>query len=173
MEIVRDRDITAILPRYTSCGDRTVVIDAAGREFTYSFKPNTILTKIGSRCCKDVHLLRTWARGFTYQQLWLPLGFSWELVLVPLRTRAAKINGDATVSYFNFIYINHLEQKDGQVCIVMENGMSFPVLWGLGTVRKHLKDAMLLHSMLTHELDDMLWLRLHRAAGLHSACRNR
>lgn len=167
MEIIRDRDIAAILPRYTCYGDRTVIIDAEGHESAYSLKPATLLAKIGSRNCKDLRLLRIWARKYTYQRLWIPLGFSWELVLIPMRVRDSKINGDTTIGYFNFVYINRLEQEDSQVCIIMENGLKFPILWGLATVRKHLKDAMLLHSMLTHNLDDMLWSRLHRATGLH------
>lgn len=164
MEIIRDRNIAAVLPRYTNYGDRTVIIDAGGREIEYAAKPNTILGKIGARCCKDLRLMRIWAGEVTYQRMWVPLAFSWELLLIPLRIRRAKVNGDATIGYFNFVHINYLEEMDGQLYLVMENEQIFHVLWNPTTAKKRLKDAALIHALLTHHLDDQLWMRLQKAA---------
>ena len=170
MNVAQDRDITAILPQYTENGDGTVIVDAEGHEKTYPVGHKTILTHIADRQCKDLRLLRKWTREYTGQQFWIPLGFSWELVLMPIPVREAKIKGDATVGYVNFVNIESIQKTNKTGMVIMENGIKIPTTWGIGTVQKHIKDAMLVHSMLLRNIDENIWLRLHKTAVLNSTC---
>lgn len=170
MNVAQDRDITAILPRYTENGDSTVIVDTAGQEKIYPVGHKTILTHIADRQCKDLRLLRKWTREYTGQQFWIPLGFSWELVLMPIPVREAKIKGDATVGYVNFANIESIQKTDKTGSVVMENGIKIPTTWGIGTVQKHLKDAMLVHSMLLRSIDDVILMRMHKTVGSSNTC---
>ncbi|WP_196594235.1 hypothetical protein [Pectinatus sottacetonis] len=163
VNIVHDGEILAILPRYTERGDGTVIVSCDGKEVFYSKGEKPVLKEICNRYCKDIHLMRDWARQYTGQKIWMPLGFSWELVLVPMRIRGPKIQGDETLGYFNYLHINDAVEVDNKVYLVMENNTRYLVLWSLDTVKQHLKDAMLIHSMMTQRLDDTLWQRLSRA----------
>lgn len=162
MDIAQDRSIMALLPQYSDLGDGTVVVDSMNKDVFYSMGQRAMLHNLCSRCCKDIHLLRTWASQLTGQKIWMPLGISYELVLVPLKIREAKINGDATVGYFNFNYIKDIRENKDETILIMNNGREYIILWQIRTVRKHLRDAMIIHSLLMKKLDEMLWSRLQK-----------
>ncbi len=162
MDIAQDRDIMALLPKYSDFGDGTVVVNSTDKDVFYSIGQRAMLNHLCSRSCKDIHLLRTWAGRLTGQSIWMPLGISYELVLVPMKIRQAKINGDVTVGYFNFNYIKDIRENKDKTILLMKDDTEYTVLWQIRTVKKHLRDAMIIHSLLMKNLDDMLWSRLQK-----------
>ncbi|WP_196595218.1 hypothetical protein [Pectinatus frisingensis] len=162
MNIASDDKIAAILPRYTDNGDGTVIIDAKGQEVFYPVGYKPIIRQLAGRHCKDICLLRDWAKVKVGRRLWLPLGFSWELVLTPIKVRDVRVKGDGTLGYVNLTHIKRVKEIENIASVELNNGMIIPVLWQLETLRHHLKDAILLHFNIVHVIDKTIWKRLYK-----------
>lgn len=168
MQEICDHNILSILPRYTRRGDKTVIIDIQGQETLYPFKVNTILNRIGSRRCKDLRLLRAWAQALLYQQLWLPLGFDWELILMPMKVRKPTVSGDTTIGYFNFAHFHSLRQRNNKLYLVMNHGREFLLYWNLNTVRNHLRNARLISHVVSDNMHNSFYLKMMHTTGIYS-----
>jgi hypothetical protein len=104
--------------------------------------------------------LRLWAEEITHAKLWLPLGISWELVLVPLKVRVPRVEGDSTIGYFNFSRIEKLYEQGKAALLHLQGGKLIELMWTQPTVSKHLQYAWLIRAMITKDLDDALLHRL-------------
>lgn len=79
-----------------------------------------------------------------------------------MRMRTAKIVSDDTIGYLNFSYIKEVQENNERTALIMRNGMSYYTLWQMRTVKKHLRDMLIVYLVLIQKLDDMLWYRLKK-----------
>jgi len=158
--LVADREIAAIVPEYTAQGDHTVLYLRDGSCEFLPVKAETVVRFLSERKREDIRLLRIWAEGITHAKLWLPLGISWELVLVPLKVRLPRVEGDSTIGYFNFSGIEKFYEQGKAAVLHLQGGKLIELMWTHLTVSKHLQHAWLIRAMITKDLDDALLHRL-------------
>ena len=159
--LIADREIAAIIPEYTAQGDFTVLYLRDGSCERLPVKVETVVRFLSERRREDIRLLRLWAGEITHAKLWMPLGISWELVLVPLKVRVPRVEGDSTIGYFNFTQIEQSYSQDESVAsIYLRGGQRIDLLWTHQTISKHLQNAWLIRAMITKDLDDALLHRL-------------
>lgn len=152
-DMVAAEEIAAILPRYTELGDCSVLHACDGSEVVVPLRIKTVVHRLVRRECKDIYLLEEQARKLTKGKNWMPLVLGPDLVLVALKVRNPKINGDVTAGFFNYCQINDLEENGRRTILCMKNGRSFKVLWNRQTVEEHLRNALLVLAMEQRYLD--------------------
>ena len=155
------REIAAIVPEYTKCGDCAFVYERGRKKRPLPVKLAAVFDHLRIRQCTDLCLLRQWAEGYTHQKNWVPLAFSWELVLVPFKIRRPRISGDGAAGYFNFEQIEDLLLVEGQTMLRLKDGKTFPLLWTMATAQQHLLHGFLLQAMMLNSFDTALFHRLH------------
>ena len=164
----KDVEIAALLPAYTQEGDVTRILLTNGTELVYRRTMRSTLAKLARRRCKDVTLLRRWASRYTHRTLNNPIAASSDLVLVPVKTRRPRIEGDGTMAHVNVVAISGdtFRQRDddprGQnpTVISLTGGKSLPVLWSEKTTLAHIREARHICAEMVREEEEAVLRRL-------------
>ncbi len=181
-QLPADREILALVPEYTECGNSVRLYLADGRECLVAGTLRALLRALARRRCKDLGLLRAYAARYTQRRFANPLAVSADLVLAPLRTRAPKIPGDPTQGLVNVAAPIRLADDgpapakpaakdrrgtspgtEPRPAIELPGGRRIPLEWTAATVRRHLADARSLHADLVREQQESLLRRLNEA----------
>jgi hypothetical protein len=130
------------------------------------------LVKLARRRCKDVTLLRRWASRYTHRTLNNPIAASADLVLVPVKTRRPRIEGDSTMAHVNVVAISGetFRQQDESAhtnavrkksaVISLTGGKSLPVLWSEKATLAHIREARHICAELVREEEEAVLRRL-------------
>ena len=165
----KDVEIAALLPAYTQDGDVTRILLTNGTELVYRRTIRSTLAKLTRRRCKDVTLLRRWASRYTHRALNNPIAASADLVLVPIKARRPRIEGDAAMAHVNVVAISGdtFRQRDGDSCgkkstmISLSGGKKLPVLWSEKTTLAHIREARHICAELVREEEEAVLRRIH------------
>lgn len=166
----KDVEIAALLPAYTQEGDVTRILLTNGTELVYRRTMRSTLAKLARRRCKDVTLLRRWASRYTHRTLNNPIAASADLVLVPVKTRRPRIEGDGTMAHINVVAISGdtFRQNDGIPCkqhptvISLTGGKTLPVLWSEKTTLSHIREARHICAELVREEEEAVLRRIRK-----------
>lgn len=168
----KDVEIAALLPAYTQEGDVTRILLTNGTELVYRRTMRSTLSKLARRRCKDVTLLRRWASRYTHRTLNNPIAASSDLVLVPVKTRRPRIEGDGTMAHVNVAAISGdtFRQQDGAphaeaagkkpTVISLSGGKALPVLWSEKTTLAHIREARHICAEMVREEEEAVLRRL-------------
>lgn len=168
----KDVEIAALLPAYTQEGDVTRILLTNGTELVYRRTMRSTLAKLARRRCKDVTLLRRWASRYTHRTLNNPIAASSDLVLVPVKTRRPRVEGDGTMAHVNVVAISGetFRQHDGvsrkkvagkrSTVIALASGSKLPVLWSEKTTLAHIREARHICAELVREEEEAVLRRL-------------
>ena len=168
----KDVEIAALLPAYTNEGDITRILLTNGTELVYRRTMRSTLAKLARRRCKDVTLLRRWASRYTHRALNNPIAASSDLVLVPVKTRRPRVEGDGTMAHVNVVAISGetFRQHDGVsrkkvagkrfTVIALAGGSKLPVLWSEKTTLAHIREARHICAELVREEEEAVLRRL-------------
>ena len=171
-ELPPDDAIAALLPEYTPEGDATRVLCTDGSAFLYPRTLRATLRAVARRRCKDVTLLRRWASRYTHRALNNPIAASSDLVLVPVKTRRPRVEGDGTMAHVNVVAISGetFRQHDGvsrkkvvgkrSTVIALAGGSKLPVLWSEKTTLAHIREARHICAELVREEEEAVLRRL-------------
>ena len=170
----KDVEIAALLPVYTNEGDVTRILLTNGTELVYRRTIRSTLAKLARRRCKDVTLLRRWASRYTHRTLNNPIAASPDLMLVPVKTRRPRIEGDGTMAHVNVVAISGdtFRRHDGAPCaeavgkkstmISLTSGKELPVLWSEKTTLAHIREARHICAELVREEEEAVLRRIRR-----------
>lgn len=168
----KDVEIAALLPAYTNEGDITRILLTNGTELVCRRTMRSTLAKLARRRCKDVTLLRRWASRYTHRALNNPIAASSDLVLVPVKTRRPRVEGDGTMAHVNVVAISGetFRQHDGvsrkkvagkrSTVIALAGGSKLPVLWSEKTTLAHIREARHICAELVREEEEAVLRRL-------------
>ncbi len=176
----KDAEIAALLPAYTCEGDVTRILLTNGTELVYRRTMRSTLQSLARRRCKDVTLLRRWARRYTHRTLNNPIAASADLVLVPVKTRRPRVEGDGTMAHVNVAAVarstfrrkaddaDRVKRKrrmsvDGAekpAIIALVGGSELPVLWSEKTTLAHIREARHICSELVREEEEAVLRRI-------------
>ncbi|MBR1552795.1 MAG: hypothetical protein IJ812_03100 [Schwartzia sp.] len=172
-KLPNDAEIAALLPAYTQEGDVTRILLTNGTELVYRRTMRSTLQSLARRRCKDVTLLRRWARRYTHRTLNNPIAASADLVLVPIKTRRPRIEGDGTMAHVNVVAISGdtFRQSEETPCtkflpekrrtiIALAGGAALPVLWSEKTTLAHIREARHICAELVREEEEAVLRRL-------------
>ena len=169
----KDIEIAALLPAYTQEGDVTRILLTNGTELVYRRTIRSTLAKLARRRCKDVALLRRWASRYTHRTLNNPIAASSDLVLVPVKTRRPRIEGDVTMAHVNVVAIAGDTFRQHGSCpqtetpgqtptlISLTGGKTLPVLWSKKTTLAHIREARHICAELVREEEEAVLRRIH------------
>ncbi|BEU86667.1 hypothetical protein TAMA11512_01310 [Selenomonas sp. TAMA-11512] len=140
-----DGRITAILPAYTEKGDATRILLSTGEEVLLAVRTKRALELLAARHCQSLELLRRWGRRHVNGMNGLALAMAPELVLLPLRVRAPRVRGDATLGFIN-VALGEVRLRPVEMGteLILPTGQPIRSLWQAATVRRHLLSARLL-----------------------------
>ena len=170
----KDVEIAALLPAYTQEGDVTRILLTNGTELVYRRTIRSTLAKLARRRCKDVTLLRRWASRYTHRALNNPIAASSDLVLVPVKTRRPRVEGDGTMAHINVVAISGdtFRQQDGAphaevagkkpTVISLTGGKALPVLWSEKTTLSHIREARHICAELVREEEEAVLRRIRK-----------
>lgn len=166
----KDVEIAALLPAYTQEGDVTRILLTNGTELVYRRTIRSTLAKLARRRCKDVTLLRRWASRYTHRTLNNPIAASADLVLVPVKTRRPRVEGDGTMAHINVVAISGdtFRQHDGVLrkqtptVISLTGGKALPVLWSEKTTLSHIREARHICAELVREEEEAVLRRIRK-----------
>ena len=166
----KDVEIAALLPAYTQEGDVTRILLTNGTELVYRRTMRSTLAKLARRRCKDVTLLRRWASRYTHRTLNNPIAASADLVLVPVKTRHPRVEGDGTMAHINVVAISGdtFRQHDGvprkqtPTVISLTGGKALPVLWSEKTTLSHIREARHICAELVREEEEAVLRRIRK-----------
>lgn len=166
----KDVEIAALLPAYTQEGDVTRILLTNGTELVYRRTMRSTLAKLARRRCKDVTLLRRWASRYTHRTLNNPIAASADLVLVPVKTRRPRVEGDGTMAHINVVAISGdtFRQNDGvprkqtPTVISLAGGKALPVLWSEKTTLSHIREARHICAELVREEEEAVLRRIRK-----------
>lgn len=166
----KDVEIAALLPAYTQEGDVTRILLTNGTELVYRRTMRSTLAKLARRRCKDVTLLRRWASRYTHRTLNNPIAASADLVLVPVKTRRPRIEGDATMAHINVVAISgdtfrpndDVPRKQTPTVISLTGGKALPVLWSEKTTLSHIREARHICAELVREEEEAVLRRIRK-----------
>lgn len=166
----KDVEIAALLPAYTQEGDVTRILLTNGTELVYRRTMRSTLAKLARRRCKDVTLLRRWASRYTHRTLNNPIAASADLVLVPVKTRRPRVEGDGTMAHINVVAISGdtFRQHDGvprkptPTVISLTGGKALPVLWSEKTTLSHIREARHICAELVREEEEAVLRRIRK-----------
>lgn len=166
----KDVEIAALLPAYTQEGDVTRILLTNGTELVYRRTMRSTLAKLARRRCKDVTLLRRWASRYTHRTLNNPIAASADLVLVPVKTRRPRIEGDGTMAHINIVAISgdtfrqhdSIPRKQHPTVISLTGGKSLPVLWSEKTTLSHIREARHICAELVREEEEAVLRRIRK-----------
>ena len=166
----KDVEIAALLPAYTQEGDVTRILLTNGTELVYRRTMRSTLAKLARRRCKDVTLLRRWASRYTHRTLNNPIAASADLVLVPVKTRRPRVEGDATMAHINVVAISGdtfrpndaVPRKQNPTVISLTGGKTLPVLWSEKTTLSHIREARHICAELVREEEEAVLRRIRK-----------
>ena len=166
----KDVEIAALLPAYTQEGDVTRILLTNGTELVYRRTMRSTLAKLARRRCKDVTLLRRWASRYTHRTLNNPIAASADLVLVPVKTRRPRVEGDATMAHINVVAISgdtfrpndDVPRKQNPTVISLTGGKTLPVLWSEKTTLSHIREARHICAELVREEEEAVLRRIRK-----------
>ena len=163
-------EIAALLPAYTQEGDVTRILLTNGTELVYRRTMRSTLAKLARRRCKDVTLLRRWASRYTHRTLNNPIAASADLVLVPVKTRRPRVEGDGTMAHINVVAISgdtfrpndDVPRKQNPTVISLTGGKALPVLWSEKTTLAHIREARHICAELVREEEEAVLRRIRK-----------
>lgn len=166
----KDVEIAALLPAYTQEGDVTRILLTNGTELVYRRTMRSTLAKLARRRCKDVTLLRRWASRYTHRTLNNPIAASADLVLVPVKTRRPRVEGDATMAHINVVAISGdtfrqnggIPRKQSPTVISLAGGKALPVLWSEKTTLSHIREARHICAEMVREEEEAVLRRIRK-----------
>lgn len=166
----KDVEIAALLPAYTQEGDVTRILLTNGTELVYRRTMRSTLAKLARRRCKDVTLLRRWASRYTHRTLNNPIAASADLVLVPVKTRRPRVEGDGTMAHINVVAISGdtfrpndgVPRKQNPTVISLTGGKTLPVLWSEKTTLSHIREARHICAELVREEEEAVLRRIRK-----------
>ncbi|SDF79254.1 hypothetical protein [Sporolituus thermophilus] len=138
--------IAAILPEYTTCGDRTVILTTDGAAHPTGARVRTVLVRLARSLAADLAALRHYSARTTGRGIMTPLPLAPDLVLLPIKVRTPRVAKDPCTGYLNLQAVTAVrENKTGPfpATVTLQGGASVPVLWTAATVRKQLQYARL------------------------------
>ena len=176
----KDDEIAALLPAYTQEGDVTRILLTNGTEFVYRRTMRATIQRLARRRCKDVTLLRRWASRYTHRTLNNPIAASADLVLVPIKTRRPRVEGDATMAHVNVAALMAMPEPeeetgrrrarlrrplsktepDKHAVLSLAGGASLSVLWSEKTIRAHISAARHIRAELVRDEEEAVLRRL-------------
>ena len=142
----KEKQIAAIVPRYTLSGNITVVMNTDGSQATTSLQTRTLLRRLAYSQAFDLHAVKKRSSVLTQRAILQPLPLSAGLVLFPVKTRIPRIPGDTTTGYVNLHAVSKVCEEEAppyQSLIHLTGGWKLPVIWSAITVKKHLQEAKL------------------------------
>ena len=170
----KDSEIAALLPEYTAEGDVTRIVLTNGTALIFRRTMRATLSALARRRCKDVTLLRRWAARYTRRRLNNPIAASADLVLVPVKTRRPRVEGDNTMAHINVAAMETgkseetpeprrkgpLQQKGRPAIISLPGGVSVRALWSERTTAAHIGDARRIQADLVRDQEEAVLRRL-------------
>lgn len=138
--------LSAFFPNYTDSGDVTKVFFKTGKAVEVSQKTTSFLNKVASFYSMDVKALRRRSAKRTGKKNMLPLPFSSLLLLVPVKVRNIRVDGDYTLGYVNKYAVKQIQstaQAPYATDILLTGNHHVLSLWPVKTVKKAMRQATL------------------------------
>ncbi|WP_425058519.1 hypothetical protein SCACP_31760 [Sporomusa carbonis] len=138
--------IAAIVPRYSACGDSTVIFSNDGNATILKSRIRAVIRRLAQCGAVDLAALKTKTRAATQRAILEPLPLAPGLILVPVKVRQPRVAGDVTTGYVNFHAVTTVcsnKNKPYQATVQLAGKTEIPVLWTAATVNRQLTLARL------------------------------
>lgn len=134
--------IAALLPRYASTGDSTVILTNDGQLHSTGLRLRSVINRLARTRSIDLKALKCNCRRSTQRSILQPLPLSSELLLVPIKVRTPRIPGDPCIGYVNYYAVAKVAVQPGNpACsaITLHQGQTVQSLWSTDTVNRYLQ----------------------------------
>ena len=148
----KDAEIAALLLAYTCEGDVTRILLTNGTELVYRRTMRSTLQSLARRRCKDVTLLRRWARRYTHRTL-----AHVNVAAVARSTFRRKADDADRVKRKRRMSVDGAEKP---AIIALVGGSELPVLWSEKTTLAHIREARHICSELVREEEEAVLRRI-------------
>ncbi len=156
-----DEKIAALVPEYSERGDSTRIYLTDGSEELLACTMRTALTRIASRRCKSLRLMREKARRYTQRKLNNPIASSHSLVLTPIKMRRPRVRGDMAMGHVNVAAVTSTAGTRQGTAIELAGGKVLRTSWGAGTVLRHIAEAEHIRMEMVHDLAESFFQEFH------------
>ena len=137
-----DMGMEGLIPIYDKDGrNGTLIILENQSPIEDQRRLDTILAGLANLFQKSLDLIKKQARDITGQRTMNPLSFSPIGILVPFRMRKPIGRNDGAVGYFFYHAIEQIEEKEGQVLVMLKDGQSFSVMDSIAAARHRIRCA--------------------------------
>lgn len=133
--------IDAIVPVYTDQGDDSLILTRSGNIIHYPLKASSIIKKLAKRDCISIPALQYTTSRLLSHTGHLPLRFSDNLLLVPLKMRSPRLKTDRGYGYINYFAFCDSTADGSDTLIETDGGHLIPILWSYKTTTMHLNNA--------------------------------
>jgi len=137
-----DMGLEGLIPIYGKDGRNGTMIILANRSPIEDHRRlDTILAALAGLFQKSLDLIKMQARDITGQRTMNPLSFYPIGILVPFRMRKPIGRNDGAVGYFLHHAIEQVEEKEGQVLVILKDGQSYSVMDSIAAARHRIRCA--------------------------------
>ncbi|MDD3840862.1 MAG: hypothetical protein PHP06_09895 [Clostridia bacterium] len=151
--------IDALLPTYIKDkGDYTRIILKNGDTAYIDIKTRSALTSLSNILCVDLTRIRKKYSDLIGQKNRVPIPLSFDLILVPFKTRQPVIKNDSCLGYINFRSIECATKINSTTTeLNLKSGITIEVLRSISCVKKRLAAAQLTaHHFITNSTSSKL-----------------
>ena len=156
MNTVIKKGIQGILPTYGPKGENGIYIYVSTGEEIYMDKSlRAFLAFLFHQRRIDLYALRQWTSSLIHRRNGLPLVFSRDLVLVPVKVRKPIGRTDGSEGYLSLLHIEDVCEKDDQTMILLKCGKEIKSLHSKKIVERRVLLAQFMLTM--YEKEALEW----------------
>lgn len=123
LDSIIKKGIQGILPTYGANGENGIYIYVNNGEAIYMDKSiRAFLSFLFHQRRIDLYALRQWTSSLLHRRNGLPLVFSRELVLVPVKVRKPIGRADGSEGYISLLHIENIVEKEDKTMIQLQCG---------------------------------------------------
>ncbi|NLK97828.1 hypothetical protein [Defluviitalea saccharophila] len=152
MNSIIKRGIQGIVPIYGANGENGIYIYLNDGEAIYMDKSiRAFLAFLFHQRRIDLYALRQWTSSLLHRRNGLPLVFSRELVLVPVKVRKPIGRADGSEGYISLLHIEDICEKDDQTMLRLQCGKEIISLHSRKIVERRIVLAQFILTMYEKE----------------------
>ncbi|RYD07034.1 hypothetical protein N752_00195 [Desulforamulus aquiferis] len=118
-------------------------------------KVRSVVNKLAKHHCADLQLLKKKAADILGKKIFCPIILGSELVLIPVKVRKPRIEGDNTLAYINLCSVKNTSVSKNppfKTLIQLERGLSVGSYWSISTLTSKINHAGLASKTLLNQL---------------------
>lgn len=146
-KMVKD-EIIALIPLYVdNKGNSTKIITNKSNSIILYKTIRTALKLLAKYFMIDLSSARKYYGDLIGSSNVIPIPFSSDNILVPIKTRRPISKNDGSFSYINLRFIKNIHERDNGVYILMEGNVEIKCIQNIKTVKKHISQGRIVKKI--------------------------